>query len=74
MVGTYNNLCVATIFERLPPELHAGITTKARGSLNSLQQRFSGLLSDYQDFAKNLAESTPAFADLPRYFALPKPL
>ena len=41
LVGTYNNLCLATIFERLPPELKAGMTAKARSSLNSS----SGLLS-----------------------------
>ncbi|MGB8492927.1 MAG: hypothetical protein WCE53_00855 [Candidatus Acidiferrum sp.] len=73
LVGTYNNLCVATIFERLPAELKAGMTAKARSSLNSFQQRLSGFLSDYQDFAKNLAESTPALGDLPRYLSLPKP-
>jgi hypothetical protein len=73
LVGTYNNQCVALVFERLPPELQNAMTAKAKSSFNSLQQRLLSLLTAYQDFAKNLAESCPALSDVPRYFALPKP-
>ena len=73
LVGTYNNQCVAAVFDRLPRELQADMTPRAKSSLNSLQQRLSSFLSEYQDFAKDLAESTPALKDVPQYFALPKP-
>jgi hypothetical protein len=74
LVGSYNDLCVAVVFERLPQDLQAGITPETRVSLNSLQQRLSSFLSDYQDFVNELADATPALKDVPRYFALPKPL
>ena len=68
LVGSYNNQCAAVVFEPLPQDLHAGMNPKIRSSLNSLQQRLSGFLflSDYQDFAKDLAESTPALSDVAR--------
>jgi hypothetical protein len=73
LVGTYNNQCVTAIFERLPRELKADMPPRAKSNLNSLQQRFSSFLSDYQDFAKDLSESARALKDIPQYFALPKP-
>lgn len=74
LVGSYNNQCVAVVFERLPQDLQAGITPKTRSSLNELQQRLSSFLCDYQNFVKELAESTPALKNVPRYFLLPKPV
>lgn len=55
-------------------DLPADTDAKARVSLNSLRHRLRGFLSDYQDFAKNLAKSALALGDPPRYFSLPEPL
>lgn len=73
LVGSYNNLCVAPVFQNLPLDMQSALTQKARSSLNSFQQRFDHFLSNYEEFSAELAASRPMFRDLPRYLAHPKP-
>ena len=74
LVGNYNNLCVAAVFERLPQELQAAVTPKVKSSLNGFQQRFASFLKEYEDFVKELEQTRPIFHGLPRSFVRPKPL
>lgn len=74
LVASYNNMCVAPVFERLPQDLQTALTPKVRGSLNLFQQRFGSFLKEYEDFVKGLGESRQAFHGLPYSFVRPKPL
>ena len=74
LVGSYNNLCVAAVFERLPQDLQAAVTPRVKSSLNGFQQRFVLFLKEYEDFVKRLEQASPGFAGLPRSFVRPKPL
>lgn len=74
LVGSYNNLCVAAVFERMPKDLQSAVTPKVRSSLNGFQQRFASFLKDFEDFVKKLGQSRPVFQGLPRTFVRPKPL
>jgi hypothetical protein len=74
LVGLYDTTCVIRIFNNPPPEFRGGLTPAAKNSLNLFQQRFERFLANYEDFAKGLAESRPAFQNLPRHFSHPKPL
>jgi hypothetical protein len=74
LVGAYNNYCAAPIFERFPRDFQTALTPEVRRSLNGFQQRFVHFLQEYQEFETQVAESRPAFKDLPRGFSLPKPL
>jgi len=74
LVGSYINLCLATVFERLPRDLQPDVTPKVKSSLNGFQQRFDLFLKEFEDFVKKLEQTCPAFRDIPRSFARPKPL
>lgn len=74
LVGSYNNLCVAAVFERLPQDLQSAATPKVKSSLNGFQQRFALFLKEYEDFVKKLEQARPTFQGLPRSFVRPKPL
>jgi hypothetical protein len=73
LVGSYNNFCVAGVFERLPQDLQHLMTPKAKSSLNGFQQRFVIFLKEYGDFVKTLT-GRPVFDGLPSSFVPPKPL
>ncbi len=74
LVGSYNNMCVAVVFERLPKDLQPAMTPKVKSSLNGFQQRFVSFLKEYEDFVIGLAEAQPIYYGLPRSFVRPKPL
>jgi hypothetical protein len=74
LVGSYNNMCVAAVFERLPKDFEPLMTPKAKSSLNGFQQRFVPFLKEYEEFVKALAEAQPIYYGLPRSFVRPKPL
>lgn len=74
LVSTYNNQCVAPIFETLPQNAVAEIPAWVKSKLNSFQQRFGRFLGEYQDFTKPLSDSRPTLQGLPCYFSIPKPL
>ena len=74
MVSAYNNLCVAAIFEYLPPELRSTLSATDKSTLNGFQQSFANFIDDYTAFAKELSESRPSLQGLPHYFSRPKPL
>lgn len=74
LVGSYNNFCVAQIFDRLPQEYQSTMSSQARSSLNAFQQRFARFLANYEEFAKDLSASRPILQTLPSSFAHPKPL
>jgi hypothetical protein len=73
-VGLYDTRCVVRIFNHPGQGFLAGLTPAAKSSLNGFQQRFMSFLTDYEQFAKALAEARPAFQNLPRNFSHPKPL
>jgi hypothetical protein len=76
LVGSYNNLCVTPVFERLPKELESALTPKVKGKLNLFQQRFASFLKEYENFVNGLEESRPSCHGLPRPYSSvwPKPL
>jgi hypothetical protein len=74
LVGLYDTLCVIRIFNNPPPEFRGGLTPATKNSLNLFQQRFERFLASYEEFAKALGESRPAFEDLASRFSHPKPL
>jgi hypothetical protein len=74
LVGSYCTFCVADVFNRFPKDLEPALTPQVKGSLNEFQQRFAAFLSEYEAFVKNLEQTRPAFQNLPRTFARPKPL
>jgi hypothetical protein len=74
IVGTYNNLCVAAVFDRLPAELMAGMTPRAKRNLGAFQQRFVRFLSDAEQVLKNIGAARPALKRLPQCFAPTRPL
>jgi len=74
LVGSYYNHCVAVIFDRPPQDVASSLTDKTKRSFNSFQQRFERFVADYEEFAKELGESRPAFESLPRHLPHPKPL
>jgi hypothetical protein len=74
LVGSYNNLCVAPAFERLPKDLESVLTPKVKGKLNLFQQRFTSFLKDYENFVKGLEEARPSCRGIPRSVVWPKPL
>jgi hypothetical protein len=74
MLSEYNNLCVAAIFEYLPPDLRSALSAADKSTLNGFQQSFAHFLDDYLAFAKELSESRPSLRGLPCYLARPKPL
>jgi hypothetical protein len=74
LVGTYNHSCVSVLFDRLPQSEREALTTKAKSSLNSFQQRFGHFLEDYKNFAKDLSQARPALADVHYIFSIPKPI
>ncbi len=73
LVGSYTNNCVTQIFEA-PANAKAEISTEAKSSLNSFQQRFERFLDEYGQFAKWLSESRPVLSGLPCWFSTAKPL
>jgi hypothetical protein len=73
-ISKYNTLCVAAIFTLLPADMKDRVTGAPKSSLNSFQQRFTLFLRDYQEFAKTVAASRPAFRSVPHIFVFPKPL
>jgi hypothetical protein len=74
LVGSYCTFCVVDVFNRFPKDLEPALTPQVKGSLNEFQQRFAAFLNQYEAFAKNLEQTRPAFQNLPRTFARPKPL
>lgn len=74
MVGSYDNLCVGLVFDRLPAELAAAITPRAKSNLSSFQQRFERFLSDSEQLLKDISASRPSLNDIPRAFAPVRPL
>jgi len=74
LVGSYNNFCVAPIFELLPPNVHAQITPQTLAKLNLFQQKFRGYLEGYQLFVERLAEARPILRGTPPNFTMPRPM
>jgi hypothetical protein len=74
LVGSYNNLCVTPVFERLPKDLEPALTPKIKGKLNLFQQRFTSFLKEYETFVKRLEQADSSCRGLPRSFVWPKPL
>lgn len=74
LVGSYNNLCVCAVLERLPQDLQSAVTPKVKSSMNGFQQRFVLFLKEYEDFVKKLEQARPVFQGLPRSFVRPNPL
>lgn len=74
MVGSYDNLCVAAVFDRLPADLAAGMTPRAKSNLSSFQQRFERFLSDSEQLLKEISAARSSLSDLPCAFAPVRPL
>ena len=74
LVGTYTNLCAATVFERLPQDMMAAMTPRAKSNLSAFQQRFESFRSDSEHLLKDICESRPSLGRLPYSLAPIRPL
>jgi hypothetical protein len=74
LVASYNNFCVAPIFELLPANVRGQITPQTVGKLNLFQQKFRGYLESYQLFVERLVKERPSLDGTPTSFSMPKPM
>jgi|SRR6267378_969742 len=74
LVASYNNFCVAPIFELLPANVRGQITPPTVSKLNLFQQKFRGYLEGYQLFVERLAEARPILRGTYSIFNMPKPM
>jgi hypothetical protein len=74
LVSSYNNFCVAPIFEALPANIRAQIAPDTRAALNLFQPRFRGYLEGYQFFVQRLASGRPVLRGTRCTFNMPKPM
>src|SRR5229473_5775944 len=74
LIASYNNFCVAPIFELLPLNVRAQITPPTLAKLNLFQQKFRGYLEAYQLFVERLVEARPSLQGTPSTFNMPKPM
>lgn len=74
LLGTYINLCAATVFSRLPQELATTIPPRARVELAAFQQRFERYVSDAELLLKEISQSRASLNRIPYSFAAVKPL
>jgi hypothetical protein len=74
LVASYNNFCVAPIFDVLPANIRARITPPVLAKLNLFQQNFRSYLEGYQLFVERLAEARPILKGVWSTFNTPKPI
>jgi hypothetical protein len=74
LVASYNNFCVAPIFELLPANVRGQITPPTFAKLNLFQQKFRSYLEGYQLFVERLAEARPILRGIYSNFNMPKPM
>ncbi len=74
LVSSYNNFCVAPIFELLPANVRAQLNSRVVGKLNLFQQEVRSFLEGYQLFVKRLIEERPNLRGTPSTFNMPKPM
>jgi len=74
LLGSYNNFCVAPIFELLPANVRAQITPPVLAKLNLFQQKLRSYLESYQLFVERLIEARPILRGTPSTFNMPKPM
>jgi hypothetical protein len=74
LVASYNNFCVAKIFQLFPANLRAQLTPDVRAKLNLFQQTFRSYLEAYQLFADRLVNERPILKGIPSGFNMPKPM
>lgn len=74
LVGLYGNFCIAPVFDRLSEEQRKSLPDQAKAKLNTFRERYGQFLTEYMEFAKQLADSRPQLRRLPRYLPYPTQL
>jgi hypothetical protein len=74
MVGTYTILCAAMVFGRLPQDMLAAMTPRAKSELGGFQQRYERFLGDSEQLLKEISASCRHLGQLPHSFAPVRPL
>lgn len=74
LVAQFCNFCISPIFVRMEPELRQKLSENDRSVLNGFQQRYSAFVSEYEQFARALADSRPRLGSIPRFLPHSNPL
>lgn len=73
LVGSYNDTCVASVFDRLPPEIRQHMSDSVKSRLNLFQQQFAAFLDRYSMFLNGVSDKCETI-DVRAVFRPPQPL
>jgi len=74
LLHAYETYCLQPIFDHMPSNSHAALTTDSRRALERFRERYVSFREDYEEFEKALAESLRSVQVRPSFFDRPNPL